>query len=412
MPHDLAAAAPFEGPEKLLELWFAPSASVLDDRGLRNVDRKLWEGVLDIVKCKILSVVHGTDVDAYLLSESSLFVSPHRLILKTCGTTLNLLGLPRILEIAATYANLPHVYRCFYSRKSFMFPDRQHGPHRDWKQEVEFLDNLFFSGAAYTVGKVNGDHWLLYLTTNPTFHSSHPSDRVRDLTIPTNDPDYTIEILMSDLSPATRDAFMFPRHTDTNDPFMCAKTMSNKIGITNIFPPDLTTLDAYAFTPCGYSANALIRWDDLPTTISVPNDNQKRPGEGYYTIHVTPEPGWSYASFECNVPLTVRHPSTAAPDATPSFPDLKSLVKRVVSIFRPARLTVTLFISRRDNGSQKETEENISGVNAVEVAQRAFHAALTSESSAVAFGGRAYKRTDKINYEFGGYDLAFATFEV
>ena len=23
-----------------------------------------------------------------------------------------------------------------------------------------------------------------------------------------------------------------------------------------------------------------------------------------------------------------------------------------------------------------------------------------------------YKRTDKINYEFGGYDLAFATFEL
>ena len=45
-----------------------------------------------------------------------------------------------------------------------MFPERQQGPHREWKAEIEFLDNLFPNGSAYTVGKVNGDHWLLYLT--------------------------------------------------------------------------------------------------------------------------------------------------------------------------------------------------------------------------------------------------------
>jgi hypothetical protein len=33
--------------------------------------------------------------------------------------------------------------RCFYSRKSFFFPERQQGPHRDWTDEVRFLDNVF-----------------------------------------------------------------------------------------------------------------------------------------------------------------------------------------------------------------------------------------------------------------------------
>lgn len=413
MPFELAIA-PFEGPEKLLEIWFAPSAAALDNQGLRNVDGKLWEEVLDIVKCKILSVIHGTEMDAYLLSESSLFISPHRFILKTCGTTLNLLGLPRILEIAATHANLPNIYRCFYSRKSFMFPERQHGPHRDWKQEVEFLDKLFANGAAYTVGKVNGDHWLLYLT-NPVIHPSKQVDKVSELTIPTlhqNDPDYTIEILMSDLSPAAREAFTFPCHDNTHSPSVCAKYMSDKIGITNIFPPDSTTLDAYAFTPCGYSANALIRWDHLASSTS-PNYFNKQSREGYYTIHVTPEPGWSYASFECNVPLpTSFPPAPTAAGATSSVPDLKSLVERVVSIFRPARLTLTLFISRRDNRDSSAAEEDFCVVSPVEAAQRTFRVALTSESSAAAFGGRTYRRTDKINYEFGGYDLAFATFEL
>jgi hypothetical protein len=76
-------------------------------------------------------------------SESSLFVAPHLLILKTCGTTLNLLGLHRIIEIAREYCGLMTVWRCFYSRKSFFFPERQQGVHRDWRDEVGFLDSVF-----------------------------------------------------------------------------------------------------------------------------------------------------------------------------------------------------------------------------------------------------------------------------
>lgn len=72
---DYQASAPFEGPEKLLEIWFAPSATyvpALDnacDRktGLRTVSRQTWEDMLDIVKCKVLSIIEGTEMDAYLL---------------------------------------------------------------------------------------------------------------------------------------------------------------------------------------------------------------------------------------------------------------------------------------------------------------------------------------------------------
>jgi S-adenosylmethionine decarboxylase len=71
---DYQASGPFEGPEKLLELWFAPTASSvpgsLDENGktgLRRVDRNVWEDMLDIVKCKVLSVMEGNEIDAYLL---------------------------------------------------------------------------------------------------------------------------------------------------------------------------------------------------------------------------------------------------------------------------------------------------------------------------------------------------------
>ena len=71
---DIQASAPFEGPEKLLEIWFAPSAAGVPHientdgkTGLRTVSRQTWEDMLDIVKCKVLSVIQGTEMDAYLL---------------------------------------------------------------------------------------------------------------------------------------------------------------------------------------------------------------------------------------------------------------------------------------------------------------------------------------------------------
>lgn len=72
-----------------------------------------------------------------------MFVWPHKLILKTCGTTTLLLGLPTLLRIASEICGMRHVYRCFYSRKAFMFPDRQRGPHTHWAHEMAFLDKLF-----------------------------------------------------------------------------------------------------------------------------------------------------------------------------------------------------------------------------------------------------------------------------
>lgn len=65
---DTSSNPPFEGPEKLLEVWFAPSPESLDDvRGLRRVKRAVWEDMLDLVRCKVLSVIEGEEVDAYLL---------------------------------------------------------------------------------------------------------------------------------------------------------------------------------------------------------------------------------------------------------------------------------------------------------------------------------------------------------
>lgn len=75
-----SSPGPFEGPEKLLELWFAPSEQDVagldyraddsprpDKTGLRQVQRKVWDSMLDEVQCKVLSVIEGEGVDGYLL---------------------------------------------------------------------------------------------------------------------------------------------------------------------------------------------------------------------------------------------------------------------------------------------------------------------------------------------------------
>ena len=272
---------------------------------------------------------------------------------------------------------------------------------------------------------MNGDHWLLYITTPPDGFPNTPPSVFRpfrrahmngDKTCHTTDeaivapkalrPDYTIEILMSRLSPRAGQAFYFSEEAyPDSTPSNKAHDISVALGITELFPPHLTTLDCYAFSPCGYSSNALLKWGE---NSNAGGNDAVHGGEGYYTIHVTPEDGWSYASFECNVPL----PPVPAPYAH-GMPDLGTLVRRVVGIFRPARLTLTLFISSAGNN---EAEEE-GGESAIEAAQRTFKTALTSMNwtsprEADDSCNVVYKRTDKINYEFGDYDLAFASFEL
>ena len=75
--------------------------------------------MLSIVNCSIVSSTHNCQVDAYVLSESSMFVSkrrsakyskhqdyisPFRFILKTCGTTTPLDCIEELTKLVKEYA--------------------------------------------------------------------------------------------------------------------------------------------------------------------------------------------------------------------------------------------------------------------------------------------------------------------
>ncbi|GAA6015975.1 hypothetical protein JCM10207_006825 [Rhodosporidiobolus poonsookiae] len=374
---DDSSPGPFEGPEKLLEIWFAPSEEDVVRRqlplkggrkgkdrwtGLRQVEKQVWDSMLDEVCCKVLSVIEGDEMDAYLLSESSMFVWPHKLILKTCGTTTLLLGLPTLLRIASETCGFSGVWRCFYSRKTFMFPDRQRGPHKDWSQEMAFLDKLFENSSAYTVGRMNGDHWLLYLTpprddvllpralssslamepakpetplaalsasldTTPSAlpvpRAAAPAPAPSPVSVPSR-PDQTLEIMMTQLSPRACQRFYHPSassdassSTDTTSTGVSAPAASPALAAqyTSPLPPTHPMVTGAPETGEGAahvlgaalsSSLGLTRIlgpeATLDSFLFAPcgfSQNAVR-GDRYATVHVTPEEAYSYASFECN----------------------------------------------------------------------------------------------------------------
>jgi len=82
---------------RVVEIDFAPGLG--SARGLREIARSDWDLILADAKCTVLATLSSDTVDSYVLSESSLFVYPRKVIIKTCGTTTLLMALPRLLAV-------------------------------------------------------------------------------------------------------------------------------------------------------------------------------------------------------------------------------------------------------------------------------------------------------------------------
>ncbi|XP_075237019.1 S-adenosylmethionine decarboxylase isoform X2 [Lycorma delicatula] len=289
----------FEGVEKLLEIWFTRSDGNVKQCDLRKIPRQKWDNLLKIVHCEIISFVSNDKIDAYLLSESSMFISKRRFILKTCGNTTPLQCLEPLLLLVKQYAGFNEVEDVFYSHKNFKRPDLQKNPYRSFEQEVTFLDNFFEDGIAYCMGGATKDSWYLY-TINPA--TKNNKNHCRLLNNPV-DPDQTLEVLMTDLDPKIMQIF-------TRVESSSAAEATQNSGIAKIIPN--MVIDDYLFEPCGYSMNGISK-------------------NGYYmTIHITPEPEFSYVSFETNIPQA----------------SYKDIISRVIDTFRPGNVVLTVFTNK------------------------------------------------------------------
>ncbi|GIY61222.1 s-adenosylmethionine decarboxylase proenzyme [Caerostris darwini] len=282
----------FEGAEKLLEIWFGRSnESNTPKCDLRLIPRYEWEEVLDMVKCTIISFKKNDYLDAYVLSESSMFVSKNRLILKTCGSTTLLKAVEVLILVVMKFTDFDTVLDLFYSRKNFMHPELQEKPHTSFQEETELLDKLFPSGSAYCLGRINRDCWYLY-TLNPL-----------EKFIGVQVPDQTLEVIMQELDPKIMKIF-------TKEVCATGKEATQMSGIDKLLPG--VVIDDFQFDPCGYSMNGLFK------------------GGYYCTIHITPQPQFSYVSFETNYPQD-------------SYSDL---INRLVKVFHPGKFMMTLFVNK------------------------------------------------------------------
>lgn len=301
---------------------------------LRSASREEWDAVLADARCTVLSVKRSADCDAYLLSESSLFVFARQVLIKTCGTTTLLRAIPRLLRLAA--CRRLNVAAVAYSRTAFTYPKQQLYPHTSWAAEVAFLDR-FFHGEASVLGTPDGvAGWHLYVAGRPPSGEDESTAQAASA--------QTLEVFMFDLDPTVMAHFITVPPADGGSPADGAAVMASAgssgggndgdggsppVGTR---PPDCaaevttrvcrldtllcsgTVVDAWNFEPCGYSMNGLAA------------------GGTYYTVHITPESHCSYVSFECNVD-----------DA-----DLTPLLQGILSVFRPGRVTVSVLADGRE----------------------------------------------------------------
>jgi len=304
----------FEGPEKRLELIFRPknNASAVPSRGLRLITKSDWQAMCTVARCNIISQTSNQFCDSFVLSESSLFVYPNMVMIKTCGTTALLQGIAKIIEYGERY-NL-EVAQVLYSRKNFLYPTLQPEVHRDWSSEVSFLDT-HFDGQSYVFGSTNQDHWNLYYCDytdgEPSLpfsvdHSAPPSLSRRNAAELPLESNFCI--MMQGMAPDVCAQFYRKEDQGDQDKFPGMDTLidfHDDDGTVNTE----TLTDEFNFTPCGYSMNGL-------------------KGKSFYTIHVTPEAHCSYASFETNASLSPKQH--------------QELISRVLAVFKPNKATLTI----------------------------------------------------------------------
>lgn len=238
----------FEGPEKKLELLLTPGSP-----SLRDLGRSFWERVVEKSHATILSSLSNDRMDAFLLSESSLFVTDRWCVMITCGrTTL-------VAAAAAMLDGLPHarVDSLIYERKNENFPHLQRTTFQDDVAELRQRT----VGDDLVIGDPAGDHIQL-------FHLSRNCYPEPD--------DTTLEVLMYDIDPAVSRKFVPGRGT--------SQDVRDLVGLSSLFPD--FAVDDHIFAPQGYSYNGI-------------------KGEDYVTLHVTPQRVGSYVSFETNVRLGI-----------------------------------------------------------------------------------------------------------
>ncbi|WP_282110287.1 adenosylmethionine decarboxylase [Shewanella algicola] len=234
----------FEGSEKKIELITASTHG-----SLRALDSDFWTQIVSLAKADIISVIHNQHCDAYLLSESSLFVWDNRIVMLTCGLSTLIDSLLAMLE----HIGVDHVAFVSYQRKNEYLAHLQVSTFAD---DIARL-RQYIPGTACRIGHLDSHHHFIFTSDTPCL-----------LTVQDN----TSELLMYHISGPVAE---YLTSTEQTVEQICAL-----LGLSKLF--EGFDYDAHLFTPLGFSVNGI-------------------KDEHYFTIHITPQEQSSYVSVETNV---------------------------------------------------------------------------------------------------------------
>lgn len=238
----------FEGAEKKLEISLTPKAVSLRQRELA-----FWTTLVACANAEILSKISNKDCDAYLLSESSLFVWDNKILILTCGNST-------LIEAACYFINSlggEHIAALCYQRKNEYQAQLQ---STTFAEDIAQLRTLI-SGQAFRVGHLDAHHHYVFCAA----------------AVPITQVGTRLELMMYHIRGELAEYL--------NDPVQTEQGIVHRLKLTQLFPE--FQLDMHCFKPTGFSLNAI-------------------QGRHYFTLHITPSAGQgdhSYVSFETNLNL-------------------------------------------------------------------------------------------------------------
>ncbi len=240
----------FEGSEKKVEV------IVREGFNLRELGHEFWKEMVATCNATVLNIISNKECDAYLLSESSLFVWRDKFLMITCGTTTLANSVIMFVEKFGDDV----VDALFFQRKNEYFERLQASSFFDDAERI----GSKVPGKALRFGHLDAHHTYLY-------HS--------DKLINVHPEDTTTELLMYHITGRGAEIF---------------RTENQKIEVIREFLDYKNTfpgfqIDDFLFEPFGFSLNGI-------------RDDK------YITIHITPELSTSYVSFETNLDLEKENP--------------------------------------------------------------------------------------------------------
>ena len=236
----------FEGSEKKCEVIIRD-----DNVDLRTLGNEFWSGLVRACSATILSTIRNDFCDAYLLSESSLFVWSDHFLLITCGQTKLVESILYFLD----RVDNAQVAQILFHRKNELYSEMQHSNFAD---DVARLQGKV-GGVQIEFGDKDSHYTELYHLER----RYRPSSTYR-----------TYELLMYSIDENSSQYF--------SQSGLSTAAIRERLRLSEYLAG--WQIDDFVFDPCGYSLNAI-------------------QGDRYCTIHLTPQHGYSYVSLETNVNL-------------------------------------------------------------------------------------------------------------